>query len=191
MQVSGAARRLSPSRVGGVPRSCSTPISNPLGACLCGAAQPPLHNAHARVLQCAHVLFADVGQSQAREEGERPGFAAGAGARSLPSTLDNNSWLHCYLRMCIPYRQSSARHPRTCPRTWHPPRAPSSLAAGLPHPPRALGARRVRLSSISSPSRGPVPRVEEILACLGSGAGPEGPNCPETLGTRGSTLVLG
>jgi len=62
--------------VGGVPRSCVA--ANPLGACLCGAAQPPLHNAHALVLQCAHVLFGDVGQSQAREEGERPGFASGA-----------------------------------------------------------------------------------------------------------------
>ena len=38
----------------------------------------------------------------------RPGFAAGDGARSLPSTLDHNhnSWLHCYLRMCIPYRSN-------------------------------------------------------------------------------------
>ena len=62
--------------VGGVPRSCVA--ANPLGACLCGAAQPPLHNAHARVLQCAHVLFRDVRQSQAREEGERPGFLSGA-----------------------------------------------------------------------------------------------------------------
>jgi hypothetical protein len=98
---------------GGVPRSCVA--ANPPGACLCGAAQPPLHYAHARVLQCAHVLFGDVGQSQPREEGERPGFSSGARqAASICSWRwcpkfpeHHNSWLHCYLpRMCIPYRSN-------------------------------------------------------------------------------------
>ena len=100
---------------GGVPRSCVA--ANLRGACLCGAAPA----AHARVMQCAHVLFGDVGQSQVCEEGERPGFASRAreAARSLPSTLD-----HTVIPGCTVTDACVSCIARTCPRSRHWPREP-------------------------------------------------------------------
>jgi hypothetical protein len=121
LQVSGAAALALPCHARTYhPAACrARALRQILGAGrLCGG---PV--AHARVLQCAHVLFGDVGQSSAQEEGQQPGFAAGArqaagaGARSLPSTLDHNSWLHCV--SCIEH---------AC---GHRPRDPGSLATGL------------------------------------------------------------
>ena len=66
----------------------------------------------------AHALCGDVGQSQAREEGDRPGFESRARQaaricswRWCPKSPEHvgpyrNSWLHCYLRMCILYRSN-------------------------------------------------------------------------------------
>ena len=108
---------------GGVPRSCVA--ANLRGACLCGAA--PLHmraSCSAR-MYCsgmsgrARRVRKGSGQDLHLVRERRPGFAAGACARSLPSTLD-----HTVIPGCTVTDACVSCIARTCPRSRHWPREP-------------------------------------------------------------------
>jgi len=99
-------------------RSCVGVVTRPRATCPPRFA--PGSEAHGRLRalrvggnRATAVRATLFGGTSERMEGARPGFGAGARVRRHPISLDQNSWLHCYLHDALrPWTDEARTH---CP----------------------------------------------------------------------------